>query len=290
MRLAGTGEVYTFTPEQINKAEGKLSSGDDDVRVIELALEQHRIKQINARAKAAKKPAANSTPKNPSFSGIDDEITAVELAFKKHHQKKSPKVVFGPSVKDPLNGGFASDAFSILTGKKSKIWVHPSGISVLSETEAGTKMIKNAISQDKKTGNVTVRLTGVNEKYTFTPAEIDAAEANEYLNANENEDEAAFLLTGKKTTSIHTWQNKLLDYLSLIKQNAKRYAGAVSFKKEKGEMYTYHSYRVKAVGNDSTTVINPWYSNKDIKIANKEFIDNCDDIAICDQGTVPKKR
>lgn len=46
------------------------------------------------------------------------------------------------------------------------------GIKSLALTEEGAKMIKESISQDEKTGNVTVELKGVGETYTFTPAEI----------------------------------------------------------------------------------------------------------------------
>lgn len=40
--VSGDKVSYTFTPKQINEAETRLSRGDDDVRVIEMAIEQSR--------------------------------------------------------------------------------------------------------------------------------------------------------------------------------------------------------------------------------------------------------
>lgn len=45
-------------------------------------------------------------------------------------------------------------------------------LASMTGTEEGRKAIKESISQDETTGNVTVELKGVGEKYTFTPAQI----------------------------------------------------------------------------------------------------------------------
>jgi len=42
----GVHETYTFTPKEINDAETRLSTGDDDVRAIELGVEQYRKEGI----------------------------------------------------------------------------------------------------------------------------------------------------------------------------------------------------------------------------------------------------
>jgi len=44
--LGNAGESYTFTPKQIIDAKFRLSTGDDNARVLELAMEQHRLGQI----------------------------------------------------------------------------------------------------------------------------------------------------------------------------------------------------------------------------------------------------
>lgn len=46
------------------------------------------------------------------------------------------------------------------------------GLKSMSMTNDGAKIIQDSISQDENTGNVTVKLNGVKESYTFTPKEI----------------------------------------------------------------------------------------------------------------------
>lgn len=46
------------------------------------------------------------------------------------------------------------------------------GLESMSLTKNGAKIIKDSISQDEKTGNVTVTLKGIKKTYTFTPKEI----------------------------------------------------------------------------------------------------------------------
>jgi len=75
VKLKGYGESYTFTPAQINEAEGRLSSGDDDVRVIEMAMEKHRQKLINNGynfLEVNKNDVID--PSSPLNSGTEDEI------------------------------------------------------------------------------------------------------------------------------------------------------------------------------------------------------------------------
>jgi len=48
VKLPGYNESYTFKSKQIIKAEDRLSSGDDDARVIEMAVEQHRLKLVKS--------------------------------------------------------------------------------------------------------------------------------------------------------------------------------------------------------------------------------------------------
>jgi len=91
VKLKGTGEVYRFSAKEINKAEFRLSSGDDDVRIIEMAMEKHREKLLKNGSKNAleslgftdvKSRTGSGTPADPLLSGNSDELFAVLIGKK----------------------------------------------------------------------------------------------------------------------------------------------------------------------------------------------------------------
>ena len=94
VNLAGTGETFTFTKQEINKNEGKLSMGDDDSRVLEMALEKHREKLLKSKKYSV----------FAEVLGYQDDKLCVGMG----------------SLKDPLNGGHSTEAIGILTGKVTK--------------------------------------------------------------------------------------------------------------------------------------------------------------------------
>jgi len=88
VKLKGVNETYTFTPAQIKESEGRLSTGDDDVRVIEMAMEQHRLNIF----------------KRGFYVGIGD-INGERAG-----------------VQNPLESGCPSEAIFLLTGKDSEYY------------------------------------------------------------------------------------------------------------------------------------------------------------------------
>jgi len=90
VKLAGAKKSYTFTPAKIKKSSGRLSKGDDDVRVIELAFEAHRK------------------------DAYKDKI------IKKGHfdSSKSFKIIYPRNI---LSGGLNAEAIFMLTGKYPSI-------------------------------------------------------------------------------------------------------------------------------------------------------------------------
>lgn len=104
VKLPGTGEVYKFTTKEINRAEGRLSIGDDDVRVLEMALEKHREKLIKAGAS----------------SGILEQLGLKDFR----------ESVGCGTEKMPLDGGTGAEIFSIFTGKKPEISISQNGLQV----------------------------------------------------------------------------------------------------------------------------------------------------------------
>lgn len=93
--LKGINESYTFSPEEIIKAEERLSTGDDDVRAIEMAVEQHRLKVIKS-GKGVKICA-------PSEPNLDKRIG-------------------DDSLEQPLYGGGPDEIIFLLTGQTSKYY------------------------------------------------------------------------------------------------------------------------------------------------------------------------
>lgn len=93
--LKGAKESYTFSPEEIIKAEKRLSKGDDDVRVIEMAIEQHRLKLIKGG-----NGVKIGTPSKPDLD----------------------KRIGSGSLEIPLDYGNSDEINFLLTGKKSKYY------------------------------------------------------------------------------------------------------------------------------------------------------------------------
>lgn len=93
--LNGVNESYTFSPEEIIKAKGRLSTGDDDIRAIEMAVEQHRLKLIRSG-----KGVKTGTPSEPCLD----------------------KRIGNGSLEHPLNGGNGDEIVFLLTGKKSEYY------------------------------------------------------------------------------------------------------------------------------------------------------------------------
>jgi len=99
VKLKGTGEVYTFSPNEIKSARVRLSSGDDDVRIIEMAMEKHRAKLIKQGAsksileelglKDVKSSIGSGTKENPLKSGYSSELFEVLLGKKTERCKNS---------------------------------------------------------------------------------------------------------------------------------------------------------------------------------------------------------
>jgi len=88
VNLKRTNEKYTFSPEEINKAQGKKAFGDPDVIAFELALEKHREKLL----------------KDPNF---------------KEGNKNIEQSVGSGTLEEPLDGGYPSEVFALLTDKKN---------------------------------------------------------------------------------------------------------------------------------------------------------------------------
>jgi len=55
------------------------------------------------------------------------------------------------------------------------------GLASLSHSEQGRKAIKDAVSVDEKTGNVTIEFKGINKSYTITPEEMKAARESKVM-------------------------------------------------------------------------------------------------------------
>lgn len=80
----GNNKKYVVTQQEIFESKGRLSTGDDDVRAIELATEKYRKELIAKKA---------------------------NMPFTDHAIDQS----------DPLKGGTGSEAYKLLTGKDSEI-------------------------------------------------------------------------------------------------------------------------------------------------------------------------
>lgn len=94
VKLKGVNESYTFTPAEIIEAKNRLSVGDDDVRVIELAVEKHREKILKTRTHA-----------------------------KSENLNRHLSTRIGAGTKEnPLNGGKSAELYFLLSGKKSTFY------------------------------------------------------------------------------------------------------------------------------------------------------------------------
>lgn len=89
--LQGVNETYAFSPKEIVDAKERLSTGDDDARVIELAVEAHRKQLLDRGIKR------------------EDHI--------EHFNRELGSRVGNGSNESPLKSGFSSEIFFLLTGK-----------------------------------------------------------------------------------------------------------------------------------------------------------------------------
>lgn len=72
-------------------------------------------------------------------------------------------------------------------------------------------------------------------------------------------------------------------YLSYIQKNSQNVVATTYFKNDVNkEIVSYHEYSIKKVDNDHVELINPWDSEKIIKIKKEDFIKNCAGFDICD--------
>ena len=91
--LKGAGKIYTITNEEIDNAikEGRFSIGDRDVMAIEMAFERYRRELIDSKNMSRDKNSVNFTGDNG-------------LNYTEGYE---------------LQGGYASNAIAVLTGKKT---------------------------------------------------------------------------------------------------------------------------------------------------------------------------
>jgi len=95
VHLKGVNESYTFSPDQIFKANAQNAVGDDDVAAIEMAIAKHRLNLI--------KSGKGTNDYSPNEPHLDKRIGAGNL-------------------KAPLDGGSADEIFFLLSGEKSKYY------------------------------------------------------------------------------------------------------------------------------------------------------------------------
>lgn len=120
--LKGVNESYTFSPKEINKSKIKLSSGDDDARVIELAVQNHRMKTLASGDYVANKNLPNQ--------GLDKRI--------------------GDDAANPLSGGRPDELFYLLTGKKMNYYIPK--IDVMSKEVDKKELIALNMDDDLNNG------------------------------------------------------------------------------------------------------------------------------------------
>lgn len=95
VELRGAKATIEMTPQEIIKARKRLAIGDDDVIAVELAVEKYRKGLIENKT-------ASTCPR-------DELSKSTGLGTKRH----------------PLKAGFINEAFYLLTGKESKLYVPP---------------------------------------------------------------------------------------------------------------------------------------------------------------------
>lgn len=94
--LKGAKKTFEFTPEEIKAAKKRLSAGDDDVVLVEMAIETHRKELLESKT---------------GTMDVDSVENNIGLGTKKH----------------PLKGGLVNEAFFLLTGKQSLVYTSPDG-------------------------------------------------------------------------------------------------------------------------------------------------------------------
>lgn len=149
VELKGAKESYRFTPEQVNDAKGRLSQGDDDVRLLEMALEQHRLKLLVA--------AKDKKASIEDLRYISDFANPSEMS----------EYVGSGTLSEPLDGGFGANAIFLLTGKTSKTAYDYQGANVVANAEKEIDNIKKderfslAESQRKQSLMYQIKASGV---------------------------------------------------------------------------------------------------------------------------------
>ena len=116
--LQGVGKTYSFSPEEIDYAygEGRTSSGDDDVKVIELAVAK--------KNKESMEEIKTKLDKNEL--GFDIDVSSLEAG-----------------LKAPLDGGRGISAFDILTDNHSDFIHSYNGMLKKDPSLAHKAQIKN---------------------------------------------------------------------------------------------------------------------------------------------------
>lgn len=96
--VSGDKVSYTFTPKQINEAESRLSRGDDDVRVIEMGIEQMRLDAYSI--------LKDERIKSLSNSGINNELFLLMAGEEGKNCTPNPQVKQPKNMADKISAYF----------------------------------------------------------------------------------------------------------------------------------------------------------------------------------------
>lgn len=105
VKLNGVDEQDTIPPKTLMLVKGRLSTGDDDIRAIELAVEKHRKKLLIAKAKQDKK----------DFETLHYMVFGDEKSYIANPQTN---VGLG-TLNNPSDGGIDNEMFALLTKRKT---------------------------------------------------------------------------------------------------------------------------------------------------------------------------
>jgi|GEM_PF-6153841 len=154
-----TGDSYTFTPQEINDAESRLSTGDDDVRVLEMAVEKHRKKEMEECQKAGKKYKGCGTTEIPLMYGTPEE--AIKLIAGKLSTELEPSHNTEWNLIEPLNQNTYLDLIekypdkycALITFDKEDTSrnIVPKHLYVIDHVEGDNIMLINPWNSDERT-------------------------------------------------------------------------------------------------------------------------------------------
>jgi len=108
VKLAGLNKTCTFTPKEIIDAEGRLSKGDDDARVIEMAMEKYRPTSNETNVSGNAKQSSSLKKKNPLSGGLGDEALFT-LTGKRSNTTWNNKVISKEKIPYLPNRGMFTD-------------------------------------------------------------------------------------------------------------------------------------------------------------------------------------